>query len=548
MASTKTHSRRVLPTQIWDEKVRRRPIDHPKTIRPDVCSVVTSGFGGKFVPIKMIPLLREDGILSSRLTLQLQMAELSNMILNPIRLSAMAYFVPKMALERFHDMGSIDRSYNGIDEPSGGVIPWFDKISFKNVDEIWKTLGLHAVDGSDINTDYVESYNAVWNYIAKQRSPSLTLRDPLDTSLAPAFWEHTQMKHVKPTFDDAMMAGNVPLTFVGGSERLPVKSVGRGRINDGGGNIIDRAPSADQSDYQVTDPDGNFDWTDKVWAEMQADSANISIANIDLARETAAWARLRNQFEGVSEDWMMDQLLQGIRIHDDMYHDPILLDHSDTIVGLNERYATDGASLDQSVTDGRTALSLNLRLPPTPCGGVVVVAAQVLPEQVYERQRDHYFVAQSVDELPSRTSDELDPQPVQIKLNGDVDQAHSMPDALFGYEPLNARWMRNGPNVGGKYYRPDPSAPWTEDRNRIWDTNVIDPVLGTDFYLASRINHDVFADNLSDPFEFWLQGQTNIIGNTYFGPALLEATNDYEKVLEQVDTERLKGDGTDVPS
>lgn len=542
MASTKQHMTRVRPTQIWDENVRRTPIAHDKTVRTDLVSVVTSGFGGKFLPIKMVPLLREDGIINSSIALNFQMAELSNMILNPIRATAMAYFVPKMAFERYLDMGMCDRSYNGIPESDGEVIPWFQMVDFDIVGDFYKTLGLHAPTGAQVNSDYVEAYNAVWNYIARQRSPSLTLRDRLDTSLAPAFWEHTQMKLVKPTFDDAMMAGEVPLTFVGGSERLPI--ISQDRIQNSSGTQY--APAETGKTVEAR-PDGNYDWTGLVWAELQAETGVVSVADIDLARETATWARLRNQFQGVSEEWMMDQLLQGIRVADNGWRDPIMLDHKDTVINMNERYATDGGNLDKSVTDGRTSLMLNLRLPPVTCGGVVVIAAQVLPEQVFERQKDHYLMAKAPDELPNRTSDELDPQPVRLVRNSDVDVKHTLPDDLFGYEPLNAQWMRDTPLVGGKYWRDDPTAPWTEDRNRIWDTNVVDPELGTDFYLATNINHDVFADNASPPFEIWAGGQVRIQGLTYFGPALLEATDDYEKTLEQVDRTRLKGDGTDAP-
>lgn len=541
MASTKQHSRALAPTQVWDEKVRRTPIPHQRTVRTDDVTVVTSGFGGKFLPIKMIPLLREDGVQNSSITLNFQMAELSNMLLNPIRATAMAYFVPKLAFDRFADMGTIDRSYNGIAEVNGTVVPWFEKIAFDETNPFWKTLGVHAPNGQDVNTDYIEAYNTLWNYIATQRSPSLTLRDKLDTTLAPAFWESTQMRYVVPNFDDALMDGRVPLSFVGGSEILPVISTASGNPPNGNRSVAGQTNPIDR-------PDGTKDWTGQVWAEMQENTATFSIADIDLARETMAWARLRNQFQGLSEDWMINQLLAGMRIADAGLQDPVLLSHGSTAMGVNERYATDAANLDQSVVDGQGSITLNVRLPQVQCGGVIVIAAQILPEQIYERQRDYYLRAVDTNELPDRTADELDVQPVDLVVNGAVDEKHSMPSDLFGYEPLNARWQRNAPNVGGKYYQADPAAPWTEVRNRIWDANVVDPQLGTDFYLATNLKHDVFADSNTDPFEIWAAGSVRIDGLTYFAGPLLEGVDDYEKVLEQVPRDRLIGDGTDVPA
>ena len=541
--STKSHVTTLPPTQVWDEKVRKTPAAHARTNRPDVVSVVSTCFGGEFTPVKMIPVLREDGVNSSNVRVNFRMAELSNMILNPVRATAMAYFVPKLALDRFSDMGMIDRSYNAIPEKDGSPVPWFETTPFDNTNIFWKRLGLHAVNAASVNTDYIESYNAVWNYIARNRSSSLTLRDALDTTLAPAFWEHTQMKHVVPTFDDAMMDGAIPLTFVNNSGALPVKSVGASRF-------VADAPYAptnnDPSGQPPVDAAGDYDWTGKVWAELAEGDVITSLADIDLARELTSWARMRQQFQGLSEEYLMDQLLSGIRIADAGLQDPILMSHGSTIFGLNERYAMDGENLAQSVVDGQTSVNLNLRLPPVSCGGTIVIVAQVLPEQVYERQEDSFLNSLDVAALPNRTRDELDPQPVDLCRNGRVDQAHTDPSGLFGYEPLNSKWIRNAPSVGGAYYQPDPNAQWSEIRNRIWDTNVIDPALGPDFYLASDINHDVFADQNTDPFEVWAQGEVVVNGLTYFGPKLEESLDQYEKVQAQVPTARLKGDGSDT--
>jgi len=543
----KQHSSAIRPTQVWPDNYRRGPVQHARTTRVDGVSVVTSAYGGKFVPIKMVPLLREDGVLNSQVSINVQMAETADMLLNPVRVSAFAYLVPKLAFERFADMGTIDRSYNGQPEVDASVVPWFDNFTYNEPPAgqtpdpgIFKTLGLHAPDQAVINSDYVEAYNAVWNYIALQRSSSLTPRDRLDTTLAPAFWEHTQMKHVVPTFDAAMVEGEIPIAFTSGTEQLPLMSVNRS-----GFSTTQSAPTGNPNDVPTIE-DGIQNWAGMIWAELEESQVKISLANIEQARETRAWSELRNQYQGMSEDWMIDQLMQGIRLNDETLKQPILLDHSDTIVGMSERYATDGANLSKSVADGRTSLQLNLRSPSLQTGGVVVIAAQVLPEMLYERQRDYYMRATTVDDLPMRTADELDPQPVSTIKNGEVDESHSLPNDLFGYAPLNHEWMRRAPNVGGKYYRPDPSAVWNENRNRIWSTEVVDPTLGPDFYLASEVSHEVFADQNSDPFEFWAAGDVRIDGLTYFGDQLREAQGDYEAIEAQVPTARLKGDGTDT--
>jgi len=534
MAFQKNHSTTLQPVTPNDPSRRATPVDHPRTTRQDSASVITSGFGGKFLPIKMIPLLREDGA-SGTLNLNFQMAETADMLLNPVRVSAGAYLVPKLALERFSDMGAIDRSYNGQEEIDGSVIPWFESQALFT-SEFYTQLGIHSTFGND---DYLQSYNAVWNYVAGQMSNSIPKRTPKDTTIAPAFWRHSQMRHVKPTFDDAMLEGEITLQFTDGSNRLPVTAV-PGTHTATYMQVL-TAPGTHTPTGELNTEGDAFSSLGDVFAELSTDSATISLAAINQARETAAWARLRNEYSGLSEEWMMDQLLSGVRLRDESLRQPILLDSQDSVMGMTQRYATDAANLDKSLTDGAGMINLSINVPPLITGGTIVVVAQILPEMVYERQRDYYQTALTVQDLPNRTRDELDPQPVELVTNGEVDENHSLPDDLFGYAPLNHGWQRVAPNIGGKYFKRSASDAWTENRNRIWSTEVVDPTLGPDFYLSTTLSHEVFADSSSDPFEVWLNGNVRISGLTYFGAGIREDNDDYDKVKAQVPSDRIDG-------
>ena len=542
------------PVQPLETNTATNPISHARTVRFDDLSTVTSGFAGKFLPVAMIPLLREDRAMNSTLNLNFQMAETADMLLNPVRASASAWLVPKMALDRFAGYDSINRSYNEQPEMDDSVIPWFEMTDFYEDEPgpsdppkaIYEKLGVHAPVDGQVNTDYVESYNAVWNHIAKNQSKDIALRDRLDHSVAPAFREHTQMRHVKATFDDAMMEGQVPIEFIGEQNQIPVKLRGTPSawtmIAEGSGNPIINETVIDTGSIGQLRGGGTsamFDPMDTLMAELQESQISLTLANIDLARETAAWARMRTRYQSLDDDWMMDQLLAGIAIPEEGMKHPILLDRQTVPFGMVQRYATDGESLDQSATNGQTAMQLRIRTPAVNTGGVIVICAQTLPEMIFERQRDYYMVASNVSNLPNRTADELDPQPVVEVYNQEVDELHTLPTDVFGYAPLNHQWMRNKPKIGGRYYRKDPTGPWDEDRNRIWDTSAVDAKLGEDFYLSTNIRHDVFKTTTEDPFEIWLSGRVPIQGLTHFGPSLRESTDDYEKVLEQVDTTRI---------
>ena len=574
MSYQKQRATGLRPTQPYEQNVKTGPVNHQRTTRFDDLSVVTSTLAGKFLPVAMVPLLREDRALNSTITLNFQMAETADMLLKPVRASASAWLVPKMAFDRFSGYDSINRSYNSQPEIDDSIIPWFNKVAFDDgttIAELYQKMGLHAPLTSNVNSDYVEAYNAVWNHIATNMSKDIALRTSFDDTIAPAFWEHTQMKHVKATFDDAMMEGQVPLSIVNSSimttpgqfaptNDTPVTGITRVGAEtftgdaSAGGDANQIVVGLDGNNLQVAlGSTGDGIWSqgglanmDGIMSELQQDGIVVSLANIDLARETAAWARLRTQYQGLSEDWMMDQLLSGIAIPEEGMKHPILLDRQSVPFGMQQRYATDGASLDQSSTNGQTGLQLRVRTPAINTGGVIVIAAQILPEMVYERQKDYYLTAPDVAALPDRTADELDPQPVVEVYNNEVDELHALPTDVFGYAPLNHQWIRNKPKIGGRYYRSDPAAPYDEDRNRIWDTTTVDPKLGEDFYLATNIRHDVFKSQNEDPFEVWASGRVPINGLTFFGPSLRESTDDYQKVLDQVDTDRITPPDTTV--
>lgn len=536
--SRSSTSTAVLPPQRSPDNYRTTPQQYARTIRTDFKRVLTTGFGGKFLPIAAIPLLREDAMLRSTFRLGFQMAETAQMLMNPVRVRASAFFVPKLAFERYQDMGALNRSYLGQQEKDGSVIPWFEQRAYwgaqPNPIQFYQTMGLHAPPGALVNSDYVRSYNCIWNYMAEQASPSITKRTEVANDLAPAFWSHSAMRHVKPTFDQALVHGEVPLTIT--SQRMNIHAthsyapteLANGRSP---GQVVD--PTGGAGDYVFGD----------IWAELEDNGVVVSLANIDLARKTAAFARARQAYQGLGDDQIIDLLMSGVRIPDEGLKHPMLIGQSETIFGMSQRFATDSGALEKSVTTGATTLDVAVSVPQQNTSGIVMFIAEILPEQLYERQMDRYLCMEEVAQLPDRMRDELDLEPVEIVKNEHIDVAHNDPTGTFGYAPLNHHWIREAPNLGGRYHRYDPEAPWTEDRDRIWAVETVDPVLGDDFYLASNIHHKVFADANTDPFEISLNGVARIDGLTFFGPALRESYGDYDAVQAHADLSRLPDPG-----
>jgi hypothetical protein len=349
------------------------------------------------------------------------------------------------------------------------------------------------------------------------------------------------MKHIVPSFDQAMIDGEVPLgaglsgqapihsQFVGDNETFNPGGVS-GRV--AGGTVTVMADGSRRFNEMYAN-------LDAIVTEAGASGLTLTLSNIEMAKKTAAFARMRSEYQGIDDDYIIDLLMSGINIPEQMLQNPILIGEQSTVFGYQKRFATDSANLDESVTTGVTQVNMNLRVPRMNTGGILMVTAEITPEQLYERTKDCFFHNASVDYLPEFTRDYLDPEKVSVVTNEYVDVSHSDPDSTFGYAPLNHECMRSTPNIGGKFLRPEVNTAFDEDRQRIWAVETIDPILTQDYYLCSNMHQKVFSDTASDGFEILGLGQFQIEGNTVFGAAINEATDDYEQVLADVDQTRI---------
>jgi hypothetical protein len=549
------------------EMVPSTPITVQRSTRRDRGRVLTSADAGKILPLKYIPMLREDAVKRGRVRVNIEMMETAELLMNGIMVNVMAHYVPMLAFERFNgSMEELNRSYKGQTGIGGSVVPFFESNKYWNkyndtvytetdvsnidtanyysgnvlTDVFYQTMGIHT-EASVFNTTVVEAYNAIVNHRRKARSASLPLRNAFDHHLAEAFWS-LDNNHIVPDFDQKLIDGEVALN--GLTFKAPVRSesyvagdAGYNQPQDAG--TPSSVGSQTAPDGTVINPTYEFD---AIWAELTSGgNATMSLADIEQAKKTAAFAKLRSMFDGITDDHIIDLLMEGIRVPEETMKQPILLAKQQTMIGYNQRYATDAANLDTSVTNGYASVDMSIRTPQMNTGGVIMITAEIVPEQLWERKKDYFLYTTDTDDLPNYLRDVLDPEQVEVVKNDHLDVNHSTPDGTFGYQPLNANWMRDQVNIGGKYYRPADDA-FDEDRAKIWTVETTDPTLSSDFYLVDSLHKKVFSDQVADAFEITCISDMEITGNTVFGERLLEAdaTSDYQAITDLVDTARIE--------
>lgn len=552
------------------------PLNVPRTRRVQDIAVMTSMIGGVSCPVAVVPLLREDAV-SGRVQINVEMLETAELLANDVTLRALAFLVPNLALERFEgSRDQFERSYMGQPKVDGGaVVPFFELASYgtHGANAVYKALGLHGQPTDQVNQAYLEGYNAIYNWRAENRAQDITKRSRLDATLAPAFWQHTQFDPLVAEVDLAIMDGEVGLNVAAGALPIrynggnfaPAQNIGftSGVTYQAAGVTVKMARGDD--DVSVTTAGQRWSnaglvakegvqgqnrpsvgvLLDAMYAEMIDNGITVSLANIELARKTQAFATLREGYSGIDDDYIIDMLMNGIRVPDQMLRTPLLLADKVTRFRQAKRYATDAANLAASATSGAASLSLNFRTPAMNTGGFVMIIVEALPVQMFERRRDPFFTvtntrdANELVDLPAYLRDELDPEKVDLVTNGQIDSAHSTPNGTFAFAPKNWKWASFGPRAGGKFLRPTTDPTTDTVRRRFWAVEKANPVLGEDFYVAKNLQQKPFLDPAIDNFEIGVGGQAVIVGNTVFGPRLVELVDDesqYDKVMEKADT------------
>lgn len=534
-------------------RTKTTPIATVRSTRQVDIRALSSLPAGKMVPLAAFPLLREDRVRSSQMRISFELMETVEMLMNAVNVSVKAYLVPHVAFERFSGFDELNRSWEGIPNQEGGAVtPYFETMAAGAYGSIpiHKYLGFHAAPTDQINTAYIEAYNQIWNFRAKNRSKSLPLRTRLQKDLATAFWQHDSFRHIVPDFDQAVIDGQVALNVA--NARMPVKGLGitgvplttgtTDLIQSDGTKLTNVETLVLNQNTRVMKVAGSgASQRPDVWAELEDNGITVSLSNIELARKTQAFAELRKQY-GAHDNYIIDMLMDGLSVPEQVWKQPILLADKSTVFGLAKRYASDSGNLTDSVVNGATFVDLHLATPVVPCGGVVMIVAEITPEQLFERQRDAYLHTTAVDQLPHYLRDTLDPEKVDVVKNGEMDTSHSTPNGAFGYAPLNWKWSKSVPQVGGRFFRPEAVTTFDEDRQRIWAVETANPTLGADFYLCNGMHTKPFVVTNQDVGESLARGIVTIDGLTVFGGQLVEANGDYDAVMAVAPNERIEKD------
>jgi len=554
---------------------RTAPVPFNSTMRKDTTVAMTTGNPGVVTLLGYFPLLRGDSA-SGRVGIDVDLMPMPRPLQNGVHAHFQAWFVPKPAHPQFSGLDEFLHSYVGEAIPALGAAartppPFYTVLSGATVvtaagSDLFKTLGLHVPAGAQINSDLIDAFTLIYNFRLAAHSSRLTRRkyaseDIVEaTSLPPAFWPSGRFAHVVPDYEQALVQGSLDLDVLAGSLSLTgaVPVIGLGAAGDPGaptsGTIRQSDGTTVTTDYagagnlryKVANPGTPATRRPDINAKLDGAAVSmgggffaVTLNDIDKARIVQAYAKLHAAYAGNdatgfdNDDTLVALLMQGIDPGPESFKRPWLLDSARVPVGFGERFATDAANLDASVTTGRAQATLSLNVPVMPAGGCVIYTVEVLPERLDERMADEWVLCTEFNDLPNPLRDIQRTLPVDLVVNRRIDAKHTTPGGLYGYEPMNYKWKRDFTRLGGIFYEGTPGAVITESRMGLWQTDIVDPDFeGTHHLAPVPFPHDVFADTLAPAFEVVARHICTVVGNVQFGDVLTEANDDYEAVEE----------------
>jgi len=531
-------------------------------MRPDSAVIMTSGRAGVVNYLGYVAVLPGESV-AGKVGVDIKLAEMPKPLINAVVANIQAWCVPKGAFPQFPGRDEVMHAMTGEVIKSLGTADRTPPAFFQTItgaslvtavgSDMFKQLGLHVPSGATINVDLIDAFNLVYNFRLAAHSSRLTRRKyasediALATTLPPAFWPSGRFAHVVPDYEQALVQGSLDLDILAGV--LPVKGIaGMGTETSGSETVYETGASTPSVWTRYYDgANTNAGQRVKVKAldngyadvtvPLSGQTLTVTLNDIDKARIAQAYAKLHaayagNDTTGFDNDaTMVALLMQGISAGPEMDQRPFLLDSKRVGVGFAERFATDAANLDDSVTVGRAQATLSLNTPKLPFGGVIVYTVEVLPERIDERQSDEWTLCTAFDDLPNPLRDIQRTLPVDLVLNRRLDAKHTSPSGLYGYEPMNAKWKRDATRMGGAFYQATPGAVITENRMGLWQTDIVNPTFtGTHHLAPVPFPHDVFADTLAPAFEVVARHVCTIVGNVQFGDVLTEANDDYAAV------------------
>lgn len=481
--------------------------------------------GGKLAPT-MATVMRESesAILAQSVTFETD--PIAGKMLTPITGGTVCVYVPVQA---------IDALKNPTEDYAGNAEIVRDKLlsgvplfGLEEENEISKRLGVvpRSVAGKKMVNEAARlAHNCAVNYLRRRKYVNAVQLLAANMNVTPALIGQTVLDRLNGVLDpEDRVNGAVELEM--GNMSLPVHGLGyhttasytaTPTVGAVGETMTPKYTPAGGNLMAKEDPD-NPGFLG-VFAKFQGGSAgSVSLTDFYNAELMDSLVReMRAMVDANPEhgEEMVQRWAHGLSI--DSGRQPFVLYEKEITLGVNRRWATDGANLDESQSDMGSQIDFVVPVPPTEFGGVVITLSYIKPDETLASQ-PHPFLS-DVWSATNYVSDEMarDPVPVTIReLDADCLQSEEDTRALYvGHNGLKRAYVNYG-------FNRHIDLTTVENKTALWQLEVPMSVTPESVLYPETLSHYPFADQTAEVCTYTCSSVATVRTPLVFGPTPVE--------------------------
>ncbi len=485
----------------------------------------------KLTPVSCVDIgMSEAGTITQ--TIGFSLDPISGRLLSNINARVISIFIPDQAAHKL----------DNPDEPLSGAIEFIRQkmqdgplFGLEEEGELTKRMNVipRSINGEKkLDRSVRLSYIAAVNYLARKLYYKSSQFDKDYNLVSPAILQQTILGKTGGVLDpDDSINGEVSLTL--GSVKIPVSGIGGYTaphldypltVREAGGepaSYNDRF-TTDRLQVEAT-LQGEFNdvWAPNVFADLEGyKTGNVSLSDFYNAEQedklTRYFEQILKKYPEEGEEMIL-RMVHGLNV--DSGDQPFTV-YDRTIKLLDdERYATDGESLDVSQTDHMGKVEFTIPIGRTELGGKVITFVQVTPDEVIDGQ-PHPTMSKPRGLINHAAEDQkLDPVPVTVR-DMDVDALPADEDTILFYTGNNE--LKRHYVQYGLSRNLDPNT--VDNQNRMWHYQVPSSVTPENvFYpLEADFEQTPFQDRLAQVVTTHTTTFANITTPIKYGPSPVE--------------------------
>lgn len=482
----------------------------------------------RLAPAMVVPFEQGEGGLVSQ-TVEIMLDPIPGRLLTPIWAEIQHVFVP---VEAAHALKFPGDKFAGVKEiirdklVSGTVV-----FGLEAENDISRRFGVtpRSISGAPMVSEFIGlAHNAAVNHLRRMKYWRATTILAAPRAVTNALYSKTALQLLGGVLDpEDRVDGAVALTLP--SVKLPVRADGTLTVNTA--YQIETHNTGTAKDIEVYNASATSIAANKLYAQLSNVAAgNLNLRDFYQAENMDRLVREMDQILEANPEYGFEMVLRwahGLEV--DVGKTPLFMGKRRVQIQLGEVMASDTNGVNNEIvrTDGGLRATIELVVPKTELGGLLLTFISVLPDETLGDQPDPFLSVEWKGNSFVADSQKLDPVAVTARdLQADLTAPQEAQVLMWtGYNALKRNYRSTGFNRATDLGT-------VVAKNAMWQAKIPLSVSPDNIVYPDNFPQNIFADANAEVVTFTVLSTAAVQTPTIFGPKPVEN-------ISQIDTENL---------